>query len=111
MFILAEIVDKTPMAFELWLISGAIGLLFGGIGLIHRYVGFCVFAAGVLFSIAWMYSSYYEAFEEPHFSECIREEMGMVWIAHSLVSGICPIVFTSVVLFWHFKKRRFQQVQ
>ena len=104
MIILAEISDKMATIPQMWLYWGLAGVILSALGLFHRWMAFVMFVAGFFVSVFLVWFAYQEAFLEPNFSQSVQEEMGNVWIAHSLVSSICPVVFTGIVLLWHLKK-------
>jgi hypothetical protein len=103
---LAEIADKMATIPQMWLYWGLAGIVLVTLGVVHRRIAIVMFIAGVIVSIFLAWFAYEEAFLAPDLSRSIKEELGSIWIVHSLVSSFCPAIFTGIVLFWHLKKRK-----
>jgi hypothetical protein len=100
---LAEISDKMPTLLELWgmMLLASIPVL---LGLFHRYQAVLGILVALPFTAWRIREAYEEAFLEPGFSLSIQNELGPIWITHSIASSALPLAVALAIFCWHQKK-------
>lgn len=101
---LAEISDKMPTIAEGWLHMLLLALPVFVIGLLlqtrHLYIGWILAGFQCLIIAFFMIG---QAFFESSFSEVVREELGGIWVANSVLSSTSPL-FLMAAAHWLHKK-------
>lgn len=100
--ILAEISDKMPTIWQIWLgsVMFSIPVL---LGIFHKWIAWLFVLFASVFSIWLAYDSYCVAFIEPIFSDAVQNEMGYWWITNDITSSLLPVVVALIILLWHLK--------
>ena len=103
--VLAEISDKMPTIGQLW----ATEVLFSVptlIGVVDRRVALFVLVVAGLFSALVSWSTWYDAFFDPIFSQAVQNEMGREWILNSIISAWLPSTAALGIFCWHLATKR-----
>jgi hypothetical protein len=111
MVILAEIADKMLTVPQIWIKEVLISVILATPALFYRRIAIYTFAVGVVLMGVFACFRYYEAYLEPVFSVDVQREMGTVWIANSIISSICPALFTGVILLRQIKENKTRRKQ
>ena len=85
MLILGEITDKLSTVFELWMLMLVLSIPPLLLGFWHRWTGIALFLLTTPICILLAWSSYDDAYRGPLKSD-IYNELGHIWIAHSILS-------------------------
>jgi hypothetical protein len=101
--VLAEIIDKMPTIPQMWIGMVLISVLLVIPALIKRRIVVYAFTTGIILTSVFAYYSYHEAYLEPDFSQSIQRELGTLWAVNSIVSTVCPALFTGVLYWRHIR--------
>lgn len=102
MFTIAEIADKMPGVFGLWLPMLALALPLIGLASINRYVALVVLAIAIMVSGFFVYGEYDEI-TNGIFAESIWRELGWPWVISAFAAACFPtvaVLSTCLIRWW-----------